>query len=375
MNIQMVDLKGQYQKIKPEIDIEIQKVLDETDFINGKKVAEFAQNLAKYLDVKYVIPCANGTDALQIALMSLDLQTGDEVIVPAFTYVATAEVIGLLNLTPVLIDVDEKTFNINIEQIEKVITPKTKVIVPVHLFGQCADMEKIMEIAKKHNLFVIEDNAQAIGADYTFTNGTKKKAGTIGDIGCTSFFPSKNLGCFGDGGAIFTNNESIGQKLKMIANHGQNQKYYHRYIGCNSRLDTIQAAILNVKLKYLDDYCNARFNAAKYYTEKLSKINYISTPFLSHNSTHVFHQYTLIVKNGKRNELQKYLNDNGIPANIYYPLPLNKQEAFAPISKVGTDLSNSYLLCDSVLSIPMHTELELEQQNFIIEKIIEFQNL
>jgi dTDP-4-amino-4,6-dideoxygalactose transaminase len=373
MNIQMVDLKGQYQKIKPEIDIEIKKVLDETDFINGKKVSEFASNLAKYLDVKYVIPCANGTDALQIALMALDLQQGDEIILPAFTYVATAEVIGLLKLTPVLVDVDEKTFNIKIDEIEKAITPKTKAIVPVHLFGQCADMEQIMTIANKNNLYVIEDNAQAIGADFLFSNGTKKKAGTIGNIGCTSFFPSKNLGCYGDGGAIFTNDEQLGQKIKMIANHGQNKKYYHKFIGCNSRLDTIQAAILDVKLKYLDDYCKARFDAAKYYTEKLSKLNFLDCPFLSQNSTHVFHQYTLFVKNEKRDELQKYLNDNGIPANIYYPLPLNKQEAFEKISKVNGSLKNTNSLCNSVLSIPMHTELTIEQQDFIINKIIQFE--
>ncbi|MBN2663778.1 MAG: DegT/DnrJ/EryC1/StrS family aminotransferase [Bacteroidales bacterium] len=372
MNIQMVDLKGQYLKIKEEVDAEISKVIENTAFINGPKVKEFAQNLADYLNVKHVIPCANGTDALQIALMSLDLNPGDEVIVPAFTYVATAEVIGLLGLTPVLVDVEADTFNIKIDELETAITGKTKVIVPVHLFGQCANMEDIMLFADKHNLFVIEDNAQAIGADYTFSDGRVQKSGTIGTIGCTSFFPSKNLGCYGDGGAIFTNDDELGQKIRMIANHGQNKKYFHKFIGVNSRLDTIQAAILDVKLKHLDGYGKARFDAAMYYSENLKDIEGVTVPVLSEFSSHVFHQYTIIVENGKRDELQNFLNEKEIPANIYYPLPLNEQEAFKNISKVKGNLKNTQILCNSVLSLPIHTELTKEQQNLIINTIKQF---
>lgn len=368
----MVDLKGQYLKIKPQIDEAINNVINNTDFINGKAVKEFSANLASYLNVKHVIPCANGTDALQIALMSLDLNIGDEIIVPAFTYVATAEVIGLLNLTPVLVDVDFNTFNIDVNSLKNAITKKTKAIVPVHLFGQCANMEEIMNIANENNLFVIEDNAQAIGADYKFSDNTIKKSGTIGNIGCTSFFPSKNLGCYGDGGAIFTNDEILAAKIKMIANHGQNKKYYHRYIGVNSRLDSIQAAILNVKLQYLDDYGNSRFNAAMYYSENLKEISELQVPAHSQFSTHVFHQYTLIVKNDKRDHLKKFLNDNGIAANIYYPLPLNKQEAFKTISKTSKSLKNTKELCKSVLSLPIHTELTKNTQDIIILKIKEF---
>lgn len=368
----MVDLKSQYLKIKEEVDAEIQKVIDTTSFINGPKVKEFATNLEKYLDIKHVIPCANGTDALQIALMSLDLKPGDEVIVPTFTYIATAEVIGLLGLTPVLVDVEPDTFNIKIDAIEKAITKKTKAIVPVHLFGQCSEMEKINNIAKKHNLFVVEDNAQAIGATYTFSDGTTKKAGTIGDIGCTSFFPSKNLGAYGDGGAIFTNNDELYDKIKRIANHGQNKRYYHQLIGVNSRLDTIQAAILDVKLKHLDEYNKARFEAAKYYSDNLQNIEDIVTPVIANFSTHVFHQYTLIVKNGERDALKAFLNEKGISANIYYPLPLNEQEAFKSISKISDNLRNSYNLCDTVLSLPIHTELTYEIQNVILESIKQF---
>jgi dTDP-4-amino-4,6-dideoxygalactose transaminase len=313
-------------------------------------------------------------------MMALNLQPGDEVIVPAFTYVATAEVIALMKLTPVLVDVNYGTFNIRIEEIEKAISPKTKAIVPVHLFGQCADMEKIMEIAKKHKLFVIEDTAQAIGADFLYLSDrseqsdefTTLKAGCIGDIGCTSFFPSKNLGCYGDGGAIYTNNDELAQKLKMIANHGQAKKYYHEVVGCNSRLDTIQAAILDVKLKYLDNYCEARQNAAGYYTYNLSDIQEIETPIISNFTTHVFHQYTLKIKNGKREELKSFLEKNGIPAMIYYPVPLNEQNAFKPMSKVVGNLENTYELCNSVLSLPIHTEMTTEIQDFIISKIKEF---
>jgi len=372
--IQMVDLKGQYLKIKPEVDAAIQEVVENTAFINGGAVKDFSAKLLKYLDAKHVITCGNGTDALQIALMSLDLRIGDEIIVPAFTYVATAEVIGLLNLTPVLVDVDANTFNIDISSLKNAITSKTKAIVPVHLFGQCANMEEIMTIAKKHDLYVIEDNAQAIGANYKFSDGTTKKSGTIGHIGCTSFFPSKNLGCYGDGGAIFTNDDELGQKIRMIANHGQNKKYFHKYIGVNSRLDTIQASVLNVKINHLDEYGKARFYAAKYYSEKLKNIEQIQTPVLSEFSTHVFHQYTLIVKDEKRDDLKKYLNDNGISANIYYPLPLNEQEAFKTISKISDSLNNTYELCKSVLSLPIHTELNTDIQDKIILKIKEFFN-
>ncbi len=372
MKIQMVDLKGQYQKIKTEIDEQINDVIEQTSFINGSQVKEFCKNLSDYLNVKYVIPCGNGTDALQIALMSLDLERGDEIILPAFTYVATAEVVALLGLTPVLVDVFDDSFNIQTEQIEKSITNKTKAIIPVNLFGQCADLDKLTVIARKYNLKIIEDNAQAIGAEYIFSDKTRKKAGTIGDIGCTSFFPSKNLGCYGDGGAIFTNNEELGEKIRMIANHGQNKKYYHKYIGVNSRLDSIQAAILNVKLKYLDNYNKVRYEAAMYYSENLKEISDIKTPVISDFSTHVFHQYTLRIENGKRDELKKYLNNNGIPANIYYPLPLNKQEAFENIVRTPFELINTNYLCNSVLSLPIHTEFTTEQQDFIIKTIKKF---
>jgi UDP-2-acetamido-2-deoxy-ribo-hexuluronate aminotransferase len=307
MKIEMVDLKGQYVKIQDDIDTAILNVLREATFINGPAVAEFTQSLSSYLGGAQVIPCANGTDALQIAMMALDLQPGDEVIVPAFTYVATAEVIGLLKLKPVMVDVDPQTFNMTRDNIVQAITSKTKAIVPVHLFGQCADMEPIMELADKHGLFVIEDTAQAIGAVYTFTNGSKKKAGTIGHIGCTSFFPSKNLGCYGDGGAIYTNDAALGEKIRMIANHGQVKKYVHKYIGVNSRLDTIQAAVLNVKLRYLDDFSSSRRNAADFYDHLLADVNGIITPVHSVNSSHVFHQYTLRVLENKRDSLKAYL--------------------------------------------------------------------
>ncbi len=370
--IQMVDLKGQYLRIKEEIDSEIRKVLDTTAFINGPKVGEFAGNLAGYTGAEYVIPCANGTDALQIALMALGLKPGDEIIVPAFTYVATAEVIGLLGLTPVMVDVDYHTFNITAGNIEKAVTPKTRAVVPVHLFGQSCDMEPILDLAKKHNLYVIEDNAQAIGAVYTFSDGRKMQTGTMGDIGCTSFFPSKNLGCYGDGGALMTGNKDLAGKLKMIANHGQKIKYHHSVIGCNSRLDTIQAAVLDVKLKYLDEYSGARYKAAEYYTEKLKDIPGIITPSEAENTTHVYHQYTLKIKDGKRDELKKYLEREGIPAMIYYPLPLQEQEAFMNIAREGESLEVSKELAGSVLSLPVHTEMRENVQDYIISKIKDF---
>ncbi len=374
MKVQMVDLKSQYEKIKDEINAGIQECIDTTAFINGPAVKEFQQDFEKYLKVKHVIPCANGTDALQIAMMALDLKPGDEIICPAFTYVATAEVIGLLGLKPIMVDVDEHTFDIELEGLEKYLTPNTKAIVPVHLYGQSANMEKILKFAEKHNLFVIEDNAQAIGSDYTFTDGTIKKTGTIGHIGCTSFFPSKNLGCYGDGGALMTNDDDLASKIRMIANHGQEKKYYHKVLGCNSRLDTIQAAILKVKLKNLDHYSAARNKMAAYYDENLKDVTEIQIPKRAKNATHVFHQYTLKVKNGKRDELQKYLAEKNIPSMVYYPLPLYKQEAFQKYVKENYSLPVTEKLCSEVISLPIHTEFNQEVSDYIISEIKNFFN-
>lgn len=374
MKIEMVDLVGQYEKIQTQIDEAVLKVIRNANFINGSEVELFSKNLSNYLDGAHVITCANGTDALQIAMMALELEPGDEVIVPAFTYVATAEVIGLLRLKPIMVDVDPLNFNLTINNIEQAITEKTRAIVPVHLFGQCADMEPIMALAKKNNLYVIEDTAQAIGSVYTFSDGTKWQAGTIGDIGCTSFFPSKNLGCYGDGGAVYTKNEELAKKIKMIANHGQVKKYIHKYIGVNSRLDTIQAAILDIKLKHLNEYVQARQNAAAVYDNLLRDISGLTIPTRVANSSHVFHQYTLIVKDGKRDALKDYLNDAGIPAMIYYPIPLNEQEAFKTIGAVSGTLDVTNDLCKSVISLPMHTELTLEQQTIVTDKIKNFFN-
>ena len=368
----MVDLQGQYQKIKKEIDAVVINCFEKATFINGPAVKEFQQDFEHYLDIKHVIPCANGTDALQIAMMALDLQPGDEVICPAFTYVATAEVIGLLGLKPIMVDVDEDTFNMQLEGLEKYVTPKTKAIVPVHLYGQSADMEKIMEFAKTHNLFVIEDNAQAIGSNYVFSTGAIRKSGTIGHIGCTSFFPSKNLGCYGDGGAIMTNDDELALKIRMIANHGQEKKYYHKVLGCNSRLDTVQAEILKIKLKHLDKYSEARNRMANYYDENLKAISEIQVPKRANNSTHVFHQYTLKVKNGKRNELQKYLENKNIPSMIYYPLPLYKQEAFKQYVASGFSLPITEKLCQEVISLPIHTEFNEEVCDYIVQEIKNF---
>lgn len=375
MKIEMVDLKGQYAHIQTEIDAAVLQSIRDAFFINGPEVSSFAKNLSSYLGGTHVIPCANGTDALQIAMMALGLEEGDEVIVPSFTYVATAEVIGLLKLKPVMVDVNPLYFNITEENIEKAIGPKTKAIVPVHLFGQCADMEPILNLAKKHGLYVIEDTAQAIGSIYTFSDGTQKQAGTMGHIGCTSFFPSKNLGCYGDGGAIFTNDAQLAERIQMIANHGQLRKYVHKYIGVNSRLDTVQAAILNIKLKYLNQYNNARRIAADRYDNLLAGLIELQTPLRLKRSTHVFHQYTLIVKNNKRDALKQYLDAAGIPAMIYYPVPLNEQEAFSKIGAVVGSLSETEHLCKSVLSLPMHTELTEEQQIFITDTIKSFFNL
>lgn len=372
--IQMVDLHGQYLRIKPEVDKGIQEVIDTCAFINGPQVKEFGKELEKYSGAKHVITCANGTDALQIALMALGLKPGDEVIVPAFTYVASAEVIGLLGLTPVMVDVNPDTFNVTAKNIEKAISPRTKAIIPVHLFGQSCDMEPIMELAKKHGLYVIEDNAQAIGSVYTFSDGTKRHTGTIGTIGCTSFFPSKNLGCYGDGGAIFTDDDGLAEKLHMIANHGQKVKYHHSVIGCNSRLDTIQAVVLKAKLPHLDEYCAARKAAADYYTANLKDVEGIMVPDELPSSTHVYHQYTLKVLDGKRDALKEFLSSKGIPAMIYYPLPLQKQEAFKEITRAAESLETSQMLADSVLSLPIHTELTRDEQDMIIGAVKEFFN-
>ena len=374
MKIEMVDLKSQYAKIQNEIDNAIIESIRSANFINGPAVSEFSKNLSDYLGGAYVIPCANGTDALQIAMMALGLEPGDEVIVPSFTYVATAEVIGLLGLVPVMVDVDPSYFNITRENIEKAISSKTKAIVPVHLFGQCADMESIMELAKEKRLYVIEDTAQAIGAKYTFTDGTIKHAGTIGDIGCTSFFPSKNLGCYGDGGALFTKNPVLAEKIKMISNHGQSKKYVHKYVGVNSRLDTIQAAVLIIKLKKLDEYILARNKAADYYDNLLSNIKNLQTPNRSLKSTHVFHQYTILINDNKRDALKEYLEKKDIPAMIYYPIPLNEQEAYSSLGIIAENLNETQRLCKSVLSLPMHTELTLDQQVYITDAIKYFLN-
>ena len=372
----MVDLKGQYLKIKDEVDAGIQNVIDNTAFINGPIVKEFAEHLSQYMGGCFVTPCANGTDALQIALMALELKPGDEVIVPAFTYVASAEVIGLLGLTPVMVDVDYETFNVTVDNIKKAFSPKTKAIIPVHLFGQSCDMEPILEFAKEHNLYVIEDNAQAIGAEYTFSDGHKSKTGTMGTFGCTSFFPSKNLGCYGDGGAIFTKDEKLAERIQMIANHGQRVKYHHSVIGCNSRLDSIQAAILDVKLKHLDEFGKARYEAASYYTAKLKEFDpeekFFITPKELEKSTHVYHQYTLKIKNNKRDELKAYLAEQGIPSMIYYPLPLQEQEAFKPITRAAERLEKSKECAYSVLSLPIHTEMNKDIQDLVINSIKEF---
>jgi dTDP-4-amino-4,6-dideoxygalactose transaminase len=371
--IQMVDLQAQYHRYKNDIDAAIQEVLETSTYINGPAVKLFQEKMEAYLNVKHVIPCANGTDALQIALMALGLKPGDEVIVPAFTYVATAEVAALLGLKVVMTDVDPDTFNITDKHIEAAITPKTKAIVPVHLFGQSCDMEPIIALAKKYNLFIIEDNAQAIGADYTFSDGSVVKTGAMGNVGCTSFYPSKNLGAYGDGGAMYCNEEQMGADLRMIANHGQKRRYYHDTVGVNSRLDSVQAALLEVKLRHLDEFSKARQEAAAYYDKALSGIAGLKVPVRQHNSTHVFHQYTLQVPADKRNELQEYLKNKGIPSMIYYPLPLYEQDAFKDCSsRATTELPVTEMLCKSVISLPMHSEMEEEQLTYICESIRSF---
>lgn len=370
--IQLVDLAGQYEKIKQEIDSAILEVVRSSAFINGPEVIAFQKDLESYLGIKNVIPCANGTDALQIALMALDTRPGDEVITPSFSYIATAEVIALLGLTPVFADVDEHTFTIRPGEIEKLVSDKTRAVIPVHLYGQCADMEPILRIAGKHNLAVIEDTAQALGTDYTFSDGTKKKAGTMGTVGCTSFFPSKNLGAFGDGGAIFTDDDLLAKKMRMIANHGQSQKYIHDIIGVNSRLDSIQAAVLRVKLKYLDEYISARNEAADYYDKAFRKIKGMLLPVRFSKSSHGFHQYTIKLEGIDRDGLQKYLESKNIPSNVYYPIPIHLQNGFKNLEYKKGDLTVTEKLMNRVLSLPMHTELTGDQLKFITDSMAEF---
>ena len=372
--VQMVDLKQQYAKIKTEVDLAIQEVINSAAFIQGKAVQDFASALSKYLGVKHVIPCANGTDALQIALMALDLQPGDEVITPSFTFIATTEVIALLQLKPVFVEVDPKTFCIDPIAIEKAITPKTKAIIPVHLYGQAANMEAIMEIANRYKIPVIEDNAQAIGGDIQLSNGTMQKTGTLSTIGTTSFFPSKNLGCFGDGGAIFTNDDALAETLRKVANHGQAKRYYHDRVGCNSRLDSIQAAILNVKLPHLDEYIAERRRAADFYDQAFAGHSKITVPYRAPYCNHVFHQYTLLLEGVDRDALNLFLADRGIPSMIYYPVPAHRQKMFEAFGGAQFELKTTDWLTERVLSLPMHTELSNEQLRFITSKVLEFIN-
>ena len=371
--IQMVDLKRQYHKIKAEVDEAVLNVIESTAFINGKPVQDFASNLSAYLGIKHVIPCANGTDALQIAMMALDLQPGDEVITPSFTFIATTEVIALLRLTPVFVEVDPKTFCMEPAALEKAITPKTKAIVPVHLYGHTAPLDQIMAIAEKHNLIVIEDNAQAIGGEYYSKNG-KKKTGTIGHIGTTSFFPSKNLGAYGDGGAIFTDDDSLADKMKMVANHGQRKRYYYELVGCNSRLDTLQAAVLNIKLKHLDDYIKARQSVADFYDRAFANNSKITIPFRAPYCSHVFHQYTLLLEGVDRNGLNAFLAEHKIPSMIYYPVPGHQQQMFASYETARVSLPVTDWLTERVISLPIHTEMDNDQLEFITSKVLEFIN-
>lgn len=374
--LQMVDLKRQYLRMKEQVDQAIHDVIDSTAFINGPQVQHFANELAAYLGVKHVIPCANGTDALQIALMALGLKPGDEVITPSFTYIATVEVVALLRLKPVFVDVDADTFTMNVDSLRKAITPHTKAIIPVHLYGQCANMAAILEIAQSHNIPVIEDNAQAIGGTYTFPDGKTVKTGSMGTIGCTSFFPSKNLGCYGDGGAVFTNDDALAEQIRMIANHGQKVRYYHEVVGCNSRLDSIQAAILRVKLPQLDDYCDRRRAAADYYDEAFAANPHITTPFRAPYNKHVFHQYTLtLAPQVNRNEVQRLLAERGVPSMIYYPVPCHKQEMFKGlVDNHSFELPVTDRLQEHVISLPIHTELTGEELAFITQHVNEVVN-
>lgn len=372
--IQMVDTRTQYHRIKSQVDSAVIEVMESSAFINGKIVHDLASKLSAYLGVKYGITCANGTDALQIAMMALDLQPGDEVITPSFTYIATTEVIALLRLTPVFVEVDERTFCMDPVSVERAISSKTKAIVPVHLYGHPAAMEEILAIAKKHGLHVIEDNAQAMGAEYIYKDGTQKKTGSMGIISCTSFYPSKNLGAFGDGGALFTDDEKIAEKIRMIANHGQSKQYYHDLVGCNSRLDSIQAAILDVKLKYLDEYIENRRKAADEYDRLLAENSGITVPYRAGYANHAFHQYTIRLKGANRDELKKYLADHDIPSMIYYPVPGHKQKMFEQFNVSSLQLPVTDGLCSTVISLPMHSELETDQIEFISTKVLEFIN-
>ncbi|MBK8712411.1 MAG: DegT/DnrJ/EryC1/StrS family aminotransferase [Niastella sp.] len=372
--LQMVDTKTQYHHIKKEVDEAVIAVMESSQFIGGKLVNDFAQAIAAYHGCKHAIPCANGTDALQIAMMALGLAPGDEVITPSFTYIATVEVAALLNIKPIFVEVDPKTFCINPAVIENAITPKTKAIIPVHLYGHAADMEPIMAIAKKHKLFVIEDNAQAIGNDYIFSDGSSQKTGTIGHIGCTSFYPSKNLGAYGDGGAMFTNDDALAEKMRMIASHGQSKRYYHDVVGCNSRLDAMQAAILNIKLKKLDNYIDARRKAADYYDHAFAGQQKIKTPFRAPNNNHVFHQYTLTLDGIDRDALSAFLTNEGVPNMIYYPVPAHRQKMFDAFGGSNYNLPITDWLTERVISLPIHTELDEEQQAFIVSKVLEFVN-
>lgn len=370
--LRMVDLKGQYDRIKTEIDNAIQSVIDSSHFIRGPEVKQFEEELAYYLGVRHVIGCANGTDALQVAMMALNLKPGDEVITTDFTFIATVEVIVLLGLKPVFVEPEPDTFNISPRAIEKAIGPKTRAIVPVHLFGQSADMEEILKIAHKHKLFIIEDAAQVTGTEYIFSDGKRKKAGTMGHIGCTSFFPSKNLGCYGDGGAIFTDDDELAGMVRSITNHGSTKKYYHDDIGVNSRLDAIQAAILRVKLRYLDEYNNARRDAASFYDRQLSQIEKVISPVRSDNSTHIFHQYTIKADPGSRDDLKKFLQERKIPSMIYYPVPMHKQKAYSYLGVKDDVFPVTGSLCSSVLSLPMHTELNIDQLKYICDNIYNY---
>lgn len=370
--IQMVDTKNQYLRIKNEVDQAIMAVLDSAQYIGGSVVNQFAEQLAAYQGSRFVIPCANGTDALQIALMALDLKPGDEVITPSFTYIATVEVAALLGIKPVFVDVDPVTFCIDPQTIEAAITPKTKAIVPVHLYGHAADMESIMALANKHGLYVVEDNAQAIGNRYTFSDGSIKMTGSIGHIGCTSFYPSKNLGAFGDGGAISTDNPELAQKISMIASHGQSRRYYHDVVGCNSRLDAMQAAILSIKLRHLDAYIDARRHAAAVYDRGLASCSALRIPEQSATNRHVFHQYTLVLNEGSRDDLQQYLSEQGIPSMIYYPVPAHRQKMFAAFDSDRQVLPQTDWLTERVISLPIHTELDEEMQAFIIKHVLTY---
>lgn len=374
MKLRMVDLEGQYKKIQQEVDKAVLKVMRSSAYINGPEVQNFQKELEVFLGVKHVIPCANGTDALQVALMALGLKRGDEIICPDFTFVATAEAVKLLGLKAIFVDVDKDDFTININRIKNAITPKTRAVIPVHLFGQCANMEAVQQISKENNLFVIEDTAQAIGAEFIFKNGERKKAGTIGDIGTTSFFPSKNLGCYGDGGAIFTNNDILAEKMRKIVNHGMEDRYHYKYIGVNSRLDSVQAAILNVKLKHLNSYIDSRIDAANYYEKCFSDCEQITTPKRANFSTHVFHQYTLNIKKTNRDKLSDHLQKLGIPFGVYYPIPLHQQAPYFDDRFKEEDFLVTNMLCKTVLSLPMHTELTIHQMDYISSIILDFIN-